>query len=115
MTIKNSDSDSYASTIANIPKNSKLEVLSGPMDGLIFTIQEDSIIIGREKDQDISLPLDILISRSHARITYEEERYWLEDLGSKNGTLLNKKLVNDKVVVPLGAIFKIGLSEMRLI
>lgn len=108
-------SDSYSSTIANISQNKKLEVLSGPMDGLIFTIQEDSVIIGREKDHDISLPLDILISRSHARITFEEEKYWLEDLGSKNGTLLGGELVNDKIEVLPGSIFKIGLSEMRLI
>jgi len=113
VTIKNSNS--YSSTIANISQSTKLEVLSGPMDGLIFTIHEGSVTIGREKDQDISLPLDLSISRSHARITFEEEKFWLEDLGSKNGTFLHGILVSDKVVVPLGAIFKIGLSEMRLI
>ena len=92
----------------------KIELLSGPMDGLEFKIKKDIVTIGREKDNEIPIPLDIIISRSHARITNEDGEYWLEDLGSKNGTFIKDKMVKGKVKLPPETIFKLGVSEMRL-
>lgn len=92
----------------------KLELLSGPMDGLEFEIKKEELIIGREVDNDIALPLDSLISRSHARITCENGEYWLEDLGSSNGTYIGENRIEEKVRLPLGTIFRVGVCEMRL-
>lgn len=47
-----------------------------------------ALTIGRSEDCHISLP-DRQVSRYHARITWQGERYQLEDLGSKNGTHIN--------------------------
>ena len=46
------------------------------------------LTIGRSDECHISLP-DRQVSRYHARITWQGERYQLEDLGSKNGTHIN--------------------------
>jgi len=98
----------------NFSRN-KIELLSGPMDGLEFKITTKVVItIGREQKSDIYLPLDNLISRQHARINLDHGEYWLEDLGSRNGTLVGEKRLEGKVRLPLGTIFKVGASEMRL-
>ncbi|MEM7538502.1 MAG: FHA domain-containing protein [Chloroflexota bacterium] len=47
-----------------------------------------ALTIGRSDECDISLP-DRQVSRYHARITWQGERYQLEDSGSKNGTHVN--------------------------
>ncbi len=44
--------------------------------------------IGRDVDCDITLP-DRQVSRNHARIFWHEDGYFVEDLGSKNGTHVN--------------------------
>jgi pSer/pThr/pTyr-binding forkhead associated (FHA) protein len=92
----------------------QIEILSGPMDGMEFKIEKDVFTIGREKDKDVSIPLDILISRFHARITHENGRYWIEDMGSTNGTFIGTNTVKGKERLNINVIFKLGMTEMRL-
>jgi ABC-type multidrug transport system ATPase subunit/pSer/pThr/pTyr-binding forkhead associated (FHA) protein len=53
---------------------------------------EETITIGRAIECDIRLDTP-MVSRHHARITKRDSIYCLEDLGSKNGTFVNDKLV----------------------
>jgi pSer/pThr/pTyr-binding forkhead associated (FHA) protein len=92
----------------------RVEILSGPMDGLEFEITKKMATIGREEANDIPLPLDGLVSRQHARISLENGECWLEDMGSRNGTFIEEKQVKGKVRLPLGTIFRVGGCEMRL-
>ena len=39
------------------------------------------------------------VSRRHCRVTESESRYWIEDLGSRNGTHVNSRVVNGRVLV----------------
>ncbi len=56
-------------------------------------IMQAEMIIGRDDVCDVPLD-DAMVSRSHARIHCDSEgRFWVEDLGSKNGTLVNDKPV----------------------
>ena len=55
---------------------------------LAFPVGQDEAVLGREAGLAVSLPLDG-ISRRHARITWDGQIHWLEDLGSTNGTFLN--------------------------
>ncbi len=55
-------------------------------------LAEDTLVIGREEDCDLTLP-DRQISRRHATISREGERYLLRDEHSRNGTFLNEALV----------------------
>ncbi len=50
--------------------------------------RDEELLIGREENCDIPLP-DRQVSRSHARIFWENDSYHIEDLKSKNGTHLN--------------------------
>lgn len=63
-------------------------------------------IIGREAD--VSLPGDTAASRQHARITKADGDYWVEDLGSTNGTWVNRHRIRRTVELHRGDIVEIG-------
>jgi hypothetical protein len=54
--------------------------------------------LGREASCEIHLD-DPMISRRHAEILYTEGRWWIRDLGSRNGTLVNGKRI-DRIPLP---------------
>ncbi|MBV9489339.1 MAG: FHA domain-containing protein [Verrucomicrobia bacterium] len=57
-----------------------------------FRVRSESLVIGRSyatEEVDIDLHDDTRVSRRHARITWENDKFWLEDLGSRHGTNLN--------------------------
>ncbi|MDJ0841178.1 MAG: metallophosphoesterase [Acidobacteriota bacterium] len=62
------------------------------------------LVIGRFKDEpvDIDLTPDLLVSRPHARLTYDLGLWWIEDLGSKRGVLLDDRPIHQgrQVVLP---------------
>ena len=71
----------------------KLYVLTGPDKGQVRDIERDVISIGRSHDNDIQID-DGSVSRNHLEILKKENRYFVKDLGSTNGSYFNsKKLV----------------------
>jgi pSer/pThr/pTyr-binding forkhead associated (FHA) protein len=105
--------ESKAENLNGFPKI-KLEILSGPMDGLEFEIAKKIVTVGRDESNDVPLPSDGMVSRQHASISFEHGEYWLEDVGSRNGTFVEEKQVKGKVRLPLGTIFRVGGCEMRI-
>ncbi len=65
-----------------------LLILDGPNPGKRVFIDQPELIIGRDERCSLVIP-DRQVSREHARIWLEGERYALEDLDSKNGTFVN--------------------------
>ena len=63
----------------------KLYVLDGPDRGKSFDLEGDTIYIGRSPRSHIQLK-DPHVSRRHLRVLRKGERYFVEDLESKNGT-----------------------------
>lgn len=63
-----------------------LLTLQGASEQVRFTTPE--ITIGRHPSCEWVLP-DETISARHARLVYHHDQWWLEDLGSRNGTFLN--------------------------
>jgi hypothetical protein len=51
------------------------------------------VVLGRSKDADIRVP-DDNVSRRHAEVRREDDGYWIVDLGSMNGTIVNGKRVD---------------------
>ena len=77
-----------------------------------FPINTRWLRIGRDESNDIVLTDDTYVSRFHAWITYEQERFWVEDLGSTNGTMLNGARLKRRELLASGDKIKIGESEM---
>lgn len=71
--------------------------------------------IGRDGDNDVVLINDGYVSRFHAWITFEQDRFWVEDLGSTNGTLLNGEPLRRRELLASGDKIKIGESEMTFL
>lgn len=63
-----------------------------------MTFVQPAFIIGRDPASGFPLELDT-VSTQHARLYYQNEQWWLEDLGSRNGTFLNEHPVTIPVVL----------------
>ena len=57
---------------------------------------------------------DDFASADHARITLRDERWWLEDCDSRNGTALNGQHVERPVILADGDIIGVGRSQFRI-
>ncbi|CAN5709762.1 hypothetical protein BH10CYA1_BH10CYA1_06270 [soil metagenome] len=68
-------------------------------DKRTFDLNSADTFIGRSKENDISLAADLSLSRRHAAITFVDGIYYLRDLRSSNGTLLNGKAVEGIVAL----------------
>ena len=73
----------------------------------VFALPEGETVIGRDSDVGVSID-SLQISRHHARIVVTEERAVLEDLGSKNGSLLNGKRISGATELSDGDRIGIG-------
>ncbi len=71
------------------------------------------IIVGREPDCDFPLD-DQTVSSQHARLSYHQQQWWLEDLASTNGTFLNGEAVTAPVVITHGDELRLGRLEVRI-
>jgi hypothetical protein len=71
--------------------------------------------IGADRDNDIVLQ-DQFVSAHHLRLRWDGISWWLEDLNSKNGTLLNHQpvLPENPVMIPKGAMITIGDMVLEL-
>ena len=61
----------------------------GGRSGEAFSLQREQTTIGRSPDCDVFLD-DVTVSRKHAVVTEQGGRFVIEDLGSLNGTFLNR-------------------------
>ncbi len=71
-----------------------LLILEGDLKGREFQIVKEPFLIGRDKKNDIAIE-EPLVSRRHASIYFKDGGYRLKDLGSTNGTLLNREKISD--------------------
>lgn len=70
-----------------------LEIIKGDDEGKIYLLNKDEFVIGRQEDCDIAVT-DLEISRHHLRLYIENNRWFVQDLSSTNGTYLNKLRVD---------------------
>ena len=68
---------------------------------------QPQIMIGRDTKCDVSI-MDEALSAHHAQLTHHHGQWWLEDLSSTNGTLLNREKLTTPAVVITGDQFKCG-------
>jgi two-component system cell cycle response regulator len=61
----------------------------GPALGVRHPLRGDPVLLGRDAAADVCVP-DLSVSRRHARFEMDDHGYWVTDLGSTNGTCVNK-------------------------
>jgi hypothetical protein len=87
------------STTAEVPRKTfvgelptkqpaSLEIILGSETSRIIHLEERDIIIGRSPECDLPLSPNN-VSREHARVSFRNDEYYIEDLGSTNGTYVN--------------------------
>ncbi|MFB7483569.1 FHA domain-containing protein [Streptomyces anulatus] len=92
----------------------KLVVSEGTLTGTTVALQGQTITLGRAHDSTIVLDDDYASSR-HARIYLDRDGQWIvEDLGSTNGTYLERTRLTTPTPVPLGAPIRIGKTVIEL-
>jgi pSer/pThr/pTyr-binding forkhead associated (FHA) protein len=92
----------------------KLVVAEGSLAGTTVALQGQTITLGRAHDSTIVLDDDYASSR-HARIYPDTDGQWIvEDLGSTNGTYLDRNRLTTPTPVPLGAPIRIGKTVIEL-
>ena len=92
----------------------RLMVTSGSLAGTSVTLTGNQITLGRAHDSTIVLDDDFASSR-HARIYPDATGQWVvEDLGSTNGTYLDRAKITAPTPVPLGVPIRIGKTALEL-
>ena len=92
----------------------RLVVTSGSLTGTSVPLTGVQITLGRAHDSTIVLDDDFASSR-HARIYPDASGQWIvEDLGSTNGTYLDRTKLNAPTPVPLGVPIRIGKTALEL-
>ncbi len=83
----------HAGAIESLPSGSGLLVVKrGPNAGSRFLLDEDVTTAGRHPESDIFLD-DVTVSRNHAVLIGRREGRYVDDLGSLNGTYVNRKRI----------------------
>ncbi|MEV4437714.1 FHA domain-containing protein [Streptomyces sp. NPDC049577] len=92
----------------------KLVISEGSLTGTTVALQGQTISLGRAHDSTIVLDDDYASSR-HARIYPDRDGQWIvEDLGSTNGTYLDRTRLTTPTPIPLGAPIRIGKTVIEL-
>ncbi len=96
------------------PKVAKyLVVTQGALAGTRITLSTQPVLIGRADDSTLVLTDDYASTR-HARISPRGSDWYVEDLGSTNGTYLDRSRVTTAVRVPLGTAVRVGKTVIEL-
>ena len=97
----------------------KAATLSLELDTPGFALQKLSftdghVVIGRDPDCEYVLA-DETISARHIRFAYHHGQWWVEDLGSRNGTELNNAALTTPTILVHGDTVKCGKSTFKII
>ncbi|MGH3664033.1 MAG: FHA domain-containing protein FhaB/FipA [Micromonosporaceae bacterium] len=91
----------------------QLVVTEGSLAGTRITLGEMPITLGRAEDSTLVLTDDYASTR-HARLMPRAGEWLVEDLGSTNGTYLDRAKVTGPTPVPLGVPIRIGHTALEL-
>jgi pSer/pThr/pTyr-binding forkhead associated (FHA) protein len=91
----------------------QLLVTEGGLAGTRITLGEQPIMIGRANDSTLVLTDDYASTR-HARLVMRDGDWYVEDLGSTNGTYLDRTKVTGPTPIPPGVPIRIGKTVLEL-
>lgn len=90
-----------------------LLVTAGALAGTSLGLTDEQITIGRANDATLVLSDDYASTR-HARLFPQDGQWLVEDLGSTNGTYLDRQKVTEPTPVPVGVPIRIGKTVLEL-
>ena len=90
-----------------------LVVTEGPLAGTRINLGSQPVLIGRADDSTLVLTDDYASTR-HARISPRDGDWYVEDLGSTNGTYLDRSKVTTAVRLPIGTPVHVGKTVIEL-
>jgi pSer/pThr/pTyr-binding forkhead associated (FHA) protein len=73
----------------------------------------DELTVGRAPGCGVALN-DTTVSQLHARLFRQEGRLWVEDLGSTNGTFVNRRKVSSPVALRKGDRLQVGATVLEV-
>ena len=91
----------------------KLQIVGGPNAGQSVPLGDQPILLGRGTDAAIRLD-DDYVSTRHARFATNGEQWFVEDLGSTNGTYVGSQRVSTPVPVGIGTQVRLGKTIVEL-
>jgi pSer/pThr/pTyr-binding forkhead associated (FHA) protein len=98
---------------ARSTRRSPRELVVNDLEGRRSVPLADSVTIGRAASCDLVVS-DNYVSNVHARIFAKDGAYWLEDLGSTNGTYVNRGKVSVPVAIGPGDEVRVGKATLEL-
>jgi pSer/pThr/pTyr-binding forkhead associated (FHA) protein len=96
-----------------IPREARLTLLTGQSAlGSDFALRQREQTLGRQPDCDIVLAHPTVSGR-HARIFFSDGEFFIEDLGSTNGTAVNHRAISGPVVLRSGDVVQVGEVHLQ--
>jgi pSer/pThr/pTyr-binding forkhead associated (FHA) protein len=107
-----------AARAPEIPKERKrdlyLKVVEPPAHaGRTFSL-DDELTVGRSPGCGVAMTDDIYTSTLHARLFRHNDQLWVEDLGSTNGTFVNREQITQGVRLRKGDMLQIGSTVFEV-
>lgn len=94
-------------------RGTKLVVTEGPLTGTVIPLSTTQVTIGRAPDSTVVIEDDYASSR-HARVYPAEGAWVVEDLGSTNGTWIDRTRITTPTVLPVGVPLRVGRTTLQL-
>ncbi|MBY9074213.1 FHA domain-containing protein [Nocardioides sp. WL0053] len=88
-------------------------IVDGANAGETISLDDAPLLIGRGSDAAIRLD-DDYVSTRHARIAASGDQWFVEDLGSTNGTYLGTQRLSQPATIQLGTTIRIGKTTLEL-
>ena len=91
----------------------KVVIIDGPTAGQVVPLEQTPILIGRGPEAAIRLD-DDYVSTRHARIGSSNGTFYVEDLGSTNGTYIGSQRLTQATAIQLGSRVRVGKTTLEL-
>jgi pSer/pThr/pTyr-binding forkhead associated (FHA) protein len=91
----------------------RLQVETASQEPIVRTFAKAEVMLGRDPASDLPLA-DEAVSARHAMMSFHHGQWWIEDLGSRNGTRLNAQPLEGATVLAHGDEIACGKSRIEV-
>jgi hypothetical protein len=91
----------------------RLVIIEGPAAGTTVALAPEGVTLGRAADNTVALN-DDYVSSHHARFFAKDSQWYVDDLGSTNGTHVGSGRISGPVAVSIGTIVRLGKTVLEV-